>query len=149
MMIKTLTCTEPFQLNFSESPLPEIAEGEVLIKIKHIGVCGTDLHAFEGTQPYFSYPRILGHELAATVADPGRSHDFRKDEAVTVIPYLNCGFCVACRTGKPNCCVKLKVLGVHVDGGMRDFISVPASCLIRADGVQAEHMSLIEPLAIG
>jgi 2-desacetyl-2-hydroxyethyl bacteriochlorophyllide A dehydrogenase len=147
--MRSLVCTVPARFDYIESDLPETRNDEVLLKITHIGICGTDLHAYEGTQPYFSYPRILGHELAAVVVDPGQNVQFNNDERVTVIPYLNCGFCVACRTGKPNCCVKLNVLGVHSDGGMREYISVPASCLVRAEGMEAEHLALIEPLAIG
>ena len=76
-------------------------KGQVILNIRQIGVCGTDLHAYEGTQPYFNYPRVLGHELAADIAEPNGAGGFTRGEAVTIIPYFNCGQCIACRSGKP------------------------------------------------
>lgn len=122
--------------------------GQSLLKVKRIGICGTDLHAFEGTQPYFSYPRILGHELAAEIAETSDSR-FQVGDLVTFVPYFNCGQCIACRSGKPNCCVSLQVFGVHIDGGMREYISVPDHSLIGSQGLDADSLALTEPLAIG
>jgi len=123
--------------------------GQAIIKIRRIGICGTDLHAFEGTQPYFEYPRILGHELAGDLVDLDRAPGFAPGDAVTVIPYFHCGTCIACRKGKPNCCVTLKVCGVHIDGGMVDYLSVPSSCLVHGGGLSYDQLALVEPLAIG
>jgi 2-desacetyl-2-hydroxyethyl bacteriochlorophyllide A dehydrogenase len=120
-----------------------------LLEVKRIGVCGTDLHAFEGTQPYFNYPRILGHELAATVAETGPGSAFTPGEPVTIIPYFHCGHCIACRNGKPNCCAKMQVFGVHVDGGMRKFVSVPDFSLLKGGQMTFDELALVEPLAIG
>ena len=147
--METLVCTEPGHLEYKETDLPVSKAGNVIIRITHIGVCGTDLHAFEGTQPYFTYPRILGHEIAAIIEDPADADTFKTGDRVTFIPYFNCGFCVACRNGKPNCCVKLQVSGVHVDGGMRTHLSVPANTLVDGKGLSGEALALIEPLAIG
>lgn len=122
--------------------------GQSLLKVKRIGICGTDLHAFEGTQPYFSYPRILGHELAAEIVETGDSR-FHASDLVTFVPYFNCGQCIACRSGKPNCCVSLQVFGVHIDGGMREYISVPDQSLIGSQGLDADSLALMEPLSIG
>ncbi|QIL41937.1 zinc-binding alcohol dehydrogenase family protein [Pedobacter sp. HDW13] len=147
--MKTLTCTTPGTFEYSETEKPELQKDQAIIKIKRIGICGTDLHAFEGTQPFFNYPRILGHELSGElVAIDGRS-DFKIGEAVTFIPYFNCGECIACRMHKPNCCVKMQVCGVHVDGGMREYLTVPSRTLLHGEGLSYDELALVEPLAIG
>jgi 2-desacetyl-2-hydroxyethyl bacteriochlorophyllide A dehydrogenase len=147
--MKTLVCAEPGRFLMAETEMPEPGPGQVLLKVRQVGVCGTDLHAFEGTQPYFSYPRILGHELGCEVADANGSRWFREGEAVTVMPYFACGDCIACRKGRPNCCVSLAVYGVHVDGGMREYIAVPAASVVSGGGLCTEALALVEPLAIG
>jgi 2-desacetyl-2-hydroxyethyl bacteriochlorophyllide A dehydrogenase len=147
--VKTLTCILPGSFEYSDQPKPVLSSGNAIIKIKRIGICGTDLHAFEGTQPYFNYPRVLGHELSGELVDADGADDFKKGEKVTLIPYFNCGTCVACRSGKPNCCVQLKVFGVHIDGGMKEFISVPSYSLVHGVGLTDESLALIEPLAVG
>lgn len=146
--MQTLICTQPGQLDYAEQPMPVASPGYTLLRLHRIGVCGTDLHAFEGTQPYFSYPRILGHELAAEVMETDQEH-FKKGDLVTVLPYFACGQCIACRNHKPNCCVQLQVFGVHTDGGMREYFTVPSGALIAADGLDIEALALVEPLAIG
>lgn len=146
--MKTLTCIKPGLFEYEEREKPSLAEGYVLLRIRRIGICGTDLHAFEGTQPYFNYPRILGHELAAEFIE-GDAPGFEKGEAVTLIPYFNCGTCIACRSGKPNCCCKMQVCGVHINGGMSEYISVPSYSLIHGDGLSFDELALVEPFAIG
>lgn len=146
--MRTLICKTPGQFEYTETEKPTVQPGQTLLKIKRIGICGTDLHAFEGTQPYFSYPRILGHELAAVIEETDAA-GFEKGEAVTFIPYFNCGECIACRNGKPNCCVRMQVCGVHVDGGMREWLLVPSASLIHGDGLGFDELALVEPLAIG
>src|SRR5882762_5066176 len=106
--MKALVCIRPGELEYREMDAPLARPGESIIKIRRIGICGTDLHAYEGTQPYFEYPRILGHELAGDLVDLDNAHSFAVGDAVTIIPYFNCGHCVACRNGKSNCCVSLK-----------------------------------------
>ncbi len=128
---------------------PIAGPGQAIIKIRRIGICGTDLHAFEGTQPYFEYPRILGHELAGDLVDLDKTPGFAPGDAVTVVPYFNCGHCIACRAGRPNCCVTLKVCGVHIDGGMVDYLAVPSASLIHGNGLSYDELALVEPLAIG
>lgn len=146
--MKTLICESPHNFEYRETEKPVVQPGQTLLRIRRIGVCGTDLHAFEGTQPYFNYPRILGHELAATIEETD-APDFKKGDAVTIIPYFNCGECIACRRGKPNCCVSMKVCGVHVDGGMREFLSIPSASLVNGEGLSLDELALVEPLAIG
>lgn len=147
--MKTLVCTTPGQFEYRDTAVPALPEGHSLLKIQRIGICGTDLHAFEGTQPYFQYPRILGHELAATIEDPGAAEGFEQGEVVTFIPYFHCGTCIACRLGKFNCCVQMQVCGVHVDGGMREYLAVPSHSLIKGQGLGFDELALVEPLAIG
>jgi len=147
--MKTLVCIEPGHFEYREADAPLARQGESIIKIKRIGICGTDLHAFEGTQPYFEYPRILGHELAGDLVDLDQAPGFQPGEAVTIIPYYNCGKCIACRTGKPNCCTTIKVAGVHIDGGMVEYLSVPSNALVHGNGLTHDQLALIEPLAIG
>ncbi|MBD8488199.1 zinc-binding alcohol dehydrogenase family protein [Echinicola sp. CAU 1574] len=147
--MKILTCTEPGEFEYGEGIQPEISPGKAIIKIKRIGICGTDLHAFEGTQPYFSYPRVLGHELAGELVAVDGVQGFSPGDLVTIIPYFNCGECVACKAGKPNCCAKISVFGVHEDGGMKEFITVPSTALVKQEGLDLDQLALAEPLAIG
>ena len=128
--------------------MPQLQPGYAIIKVKKIGICGTDLHAFEGTQPYFNYPRILGHELAGEIVSLDNVPGFQPGEMVTVIPYENCGACIACRSGKPNCCEQIAVLGVHKDGGMVEYLLVPGRLLVHGEGLTAEQLALTEPLSI-
>ncbi|MEY2793051.1 MAG: hypothetical protein RJA76_1043 [Bacteroidota bacterium] len=146
--MKTLVCTRPGQFDYTQSDYPSQKSGHSILQIKRIGICGTDLHAFEGTQPYFTYPRILGHELAAEIVQTD-SHELQIGELVTVIPYLHCGQCIACQQGKTNCCSSLQVLGVHIDGGMRAYISVPNEYVVKGKGLSLDELALVEPLAIG
>lgn len=146
--MKALFCTIPHQFDYSDIDIPTIKTGETLLKIEKIGICGTDLHAYEGTQPFFDYPRILGHELAATIAETD-AEGFLTGDSVTFIPYFNCGKCVACRQEKPNCCVNIQVCGVHIDGGMREYLSVPSYSLVHGNGLSFDELALVEPLAIG
>jgi 2-desacetyl-2-hydroxyethyl bacteriochlorophyllide A dehydrogenase len=149
MEMKTLVCTKPGRFEYATGRKPELKKGQAIIKIKRIGICGTDLHAFEGTQPYFNYPRILGHELAGELLEFDDAAGFNVGESVTFIPYFNCGRCIACRKGKPNCCVSMQVCGVHVDGGMVEYLSVPSSSLLHGEGLSFDELALVEPLAIG
>jgi 2-desacetyl-2-hydroxyethyl bacteriochlorophyllide A dehydrogenase len=147
--MKTLVCLEPGLFEYALAEPPRLTKGHAIIRIKRIGICGTDLHAFEGTQPYFTYPRILGHELAGELVEFDDAKGFSKGEAVSFIPYFNCGDCVACRNGKPNCCVHMKVCGVHVNGGMVEYLSVPSLSLLHGEGLSFDELALVEPLAIG
>lgn len=147
--MKTLVCSTPGTFEYAEGEKPVLTQGNAIIKIKRIGICGTDLHAFEGTQPFFSYPRILGHELSGELVEADGAEGFEKGETVTFIPYFNCGVCIACRSGKPNCCSDIKVCGVHVDGGMAEYLSVPSHTLIHGEGLSFDELALVEPLAIG
>lgn len=147
--MRTLVCKKPGVFEYETRNAPECTQNNAVIKIRRIGVCGTDLHAFEGTQPFFNYPRILGHELSGELMDYDGSDDFKRGDTVTLIPYFSCGKCIACRLGKPNCCEHIQVFGVHIDGGMAEYISVPSTSLVYSKELGLDEMALIEPLSIG
>lgn len=147
--MKTLVCISPRHFEYIDKQQPALLKGHAIIKVNHIGICGTDLHAFEGTQPYFSYPRVLGHELSAEIVEIENSSAFKKGDSVTIMPYFYCGRCIACRNGKTNCCVDLKVAGVHTDGGFCEYYSVPVYSLLHGRNLSSEELALTEPLAIG
>ena len=145
----TVVCDRPGQLRAEERPVPVPGEGEVLLRVKRVGVCGTDLHIFAGRQPYLSYPRVMGHELSGVVAQAPPGSGLAEGDVVYVMPYLSCGDCVACRAGRGNCCTRLQVLGVHRDGAFAEYLSVPAPFVHRAEGVDLDQAAMLEFLAIG
>lgn len=147
--MKSLVCVEPGKFEYQQVADPQVAGDEVLLKIKRIGICGTDLHAYEGTQPYFTYPRVLGHELAGEIIEGKDLGGGKIGDVTTFIPYFRCGKCIACRSGKPNCCASIKVCGVHVDGGMAEYLAVPSYALLPPRGLSYDDLALVEPLAIG
>lgn len=147
--MRALLCKSRHVLEIIERPRPQPRHGEALVRIARAGVCGTDLHIFDGSQPYFEYPRVIGHELAGHIELAAAGGALKAGQQVAVIPYLACGHCVACRRGKTNCCQTLRVLGVHTDGGMAEYISVPEANLIAADGVSLDAAAMVEFLAIG
>ena len=121
-----------------------------MLRITKIGICGTDLHAFQGNQSFFSYPRILGHELAAEIVEiDDNPQGMKAGDRAIIMPYLSCGNCIACRNGKTNCCSDIAVLGVHTDGGMQEVISLPIDILIPSGSLNDKEIAIVEPLAIG
>jgi 2-desacetyl-2-hydroxyethyl bacteriochlorophyllide A dehydrogenase len=149
--MKTIVLKEPGQFVLTETDAPtQIAAEEALVRVRRVGVCGTDLHAFRGRQPFFTYPRILGHELGVEIVAIGPNESGLKvGDRCAVEPYLNCGRCIACRRGKTNCCAQLQCLGVHTDGGMRELIRVPIRKLHRSDTLSLDQLALVETLGIG
>ncbi|MFY0607579.1 MAG: zinc-binding alcohol dehydrogenase family protein [Cyclobacteriaceae bacterium] len=148
--IKYIVCEEPDQFELKTKEAPVRGEGEALLSVKKVGICGTDLHAFKGNQPFFNYPRILGHELGCEVLDVGSNdQDLKPGDRVIVMPYINCQECDACKSGKSNCCQNIKVFGVHVDGGMQDIITLPTRLLLKANQLSLDEITIVEPLAIG
>ncbi len=124
--------------------------GEALVRIHRVGVCGTDLHAFRGKQPFFTYPRIVGHELGVEIVALGSADPrLAVGDRCTVEPYLNCGTCIACRRGKGNCCIRVQVLGVHTDGGMQELLTVPMVKLHPSRSLSFDQLALVEMLTIG
>jgi 2-desacetyl-2-hydroxyethyl bacteriochlorophyllide A dehydrogenase len=149
--MKAIVLETPGQLRHVDLEAPPApGPGEALVRVRRVGVCGTDFHAFRGEQPFFTYPRILGHELGGEVVAVGPGEqDLAAGARCAVEPYFNCGRCPACRRGKPNCCLNLAVFGVHVDGGMREYAIVPAAKLHAAQTLSFEQLALVEPLSIG
>lgn len=148
--MKYIICKEPGKLELKEKSPPVKGEGEALVKIKKVGICGTDLHAYAGKQSYFTYPRILGHELAGEILEiNSNKQNMIAGDKVLISPYISCGNCIACANGKTNCCVSLELLGIHVDGGMQELIKVPIQLLYPANNLSFNEIAIIEPLAIG
>jgi 2-desacetyl-2-hydroxyethyl bacteriochlorophyllide A dehydrogenase len=146
--MRALCCVEPGRLELIEVPPPKTPAGWARVAIAYVGICGTDYHIFEGTHPFLAYPRVIGHELSGRVVEPGESGP-EPGAAVVINPYLNCGICAACRGGTPNCCETLKVLGVHIDGGMTEEIAVPPDHLYPAGNIALRDAAMVEFLAIG
>jgi len=147
--VDALVCMKPGILEIQQRPEPVRQPGHVLVRPRRIGICGTDYHIFEGTHPFLQYPRVMGHELSVEVVEAASDSGFAPGEILVVNPYLSCGRCIACRTGKPNCCANVSVLGVHQDGGMTGFLSLPAHNLLHAEGLSPEACATVEFLAIG
>jgi 2-desacetyl-2-hydroxyethyl bacteriochlorophyllide A dehydrogenase len=149
--VKTIILEQPGRFRLAETPAPSTTgPGEALVQVHRVGVCGTDLHAFRGKQPFFTYPRIVGHELGVEIVSlAGDDCDLTAGDRCAVEPYLHCGRCIACRRGKTNCCVRLQVLGVHTDGGMRELLIVPVTKLHKSDRLSLDQLALVEMLSIG
>jgi 2-desacetyl-2-hydroxyethyl bacteriochlorophyllide A dehydrogenase len=147
--MKAIVCDEPGKLVVRDVEKPARQPGEVLLRVSRIGICGTDYHIFAGLHPFLEYPRVMGHELAGVVETADSSSKFKPGQLVVINPYLSCGTCHACLAGKPNCCMKIQVLGVHRDGGMCELLSLPEKNLIAADGLSADAAASVEYLAIG
>lgn len=149
--MKAVVLQQPGRFAIREAPSPEPpAPGEALVRVHQVGICGTDIHAYAGRQPFFVYPRIIGHELGVEVAAVGAGvENVRVGDCCAVEPYLECGTCIACRRGRPNCCVNMRVIGVHIDGGMRPYLVLPARKLHPGAGLSFEQLALVETLGIG
>lgn len=131
-------------------PPPRPRTGEAKVRVHRVGICGTDISGYLGKMPFYSYPRIPGHELGVEVIElgPEVTHISAGDRC-SVEPYINCQRCYACRRGNSNCCESLQVLGVHTDGGMRPEFIVPARKLHRSEKLSLDQLALVETLAIG
>jgi 2-desacetyl-2-hydroxyethyl bacteriochlorophyllide A dehydrogenase len=147
--VDALVCVGPGKLRLVERPEPKIDSQKAIVRPLRIGICGTDYHIFEGKHPFLAYPRIMGHELAVRLVEPPPGSVLSPGDVYVVNPYLSCHRCRACRTGKPNCCVNISVLGVHQDGGMAGLLSVPPANLIPAEGLTVDECATVEFLAIG
>lgn len=147
--MRAISCAAPGALAIIDIERPTLKAGWVRVGIRHIGICGTDYHIFEGSHPFLEYPRIMGHELSGVVLDANGAEGFADGDPVVINPYLNCGHCPACLEGKPNCCETLSVIGVHSDGGMTEEIVMPAGNLYPATGLSLRDAAMVEFLAIG
>lgn len=145
----TIVCDTPGSLLAQQRPRPPRLPGDVLLRVKRVGVCGTDMHIFTGNQPYLSYPRVMGHEIAGLVEEADADSGLAAGDPVFVMPYLSCGACGACRQGRTNCCQRLQVLGVHRDGAFAEYVSVPRQFVHKAEGITLDQAAMLEFLAIG
>jgi L-gulonate 5-dehydrogenase len=149
--MKTVYMEKPWNIEISDVQMPKPKEGEALLRVKSAGICGSDIGAFRGTNGLVSYPRIIGHEIAGEVISipENNKNGIKSGDRVIVDPYLYCGHCYPCSIGRTNCCVDLKVLGVHVDGGMAEYFCHPADMLLKVpDDMPWDIIPLAEPLTI-
>jgi threonine dehydrogenase-like Zn-dependent dehydrogenase len=143
--LKAVVLRAPGEIAIEDRPEPKLIEGHVLLKVDKVGLCGSDLNSYRGKNPMVSFPRIPGHEIAATViAGAG----FDSGTQVTLSPYTSCGKCAACRRGRPNACQSNQTLGVQRDGGLSEYLVVPPEKLYTAN-LSLKELCLVEPLTVG
>lgn len=151
--MKTVILKEPSHFEVIDTNAPFApGENEVQLRVRRVGICGTDLHAYLGNQPFFTYPRVLGHELALEVVNIGPTaiqHNLNIGDLCCVRPYMNCGTCDACQRGFENACLHNQVLGVHIDGGMQELINLPIDKLHKSSILSENELALVEMLSIG
>ena len=149
--MKAIQIITPGEIQIVNRPAPFAGKGEVLLKINYVGFCGSDLSTFLGKNPMVEYPRVPGHEISATIESIGEEvpENIKVGQAVTVVPYTNCGQCSSCRKGRFNACRYNQTLGVQRDGAMQEFITVPWQKLIFDDRLSAKELAMVEPLTVG
>ncbi|MEM9420678.1 MAG: zinc-binding alcohol dehydrogenase family protein [Planctomycetota bacterium] len=149
--MKVMRINEPGISEVVEREMPTCGEAEVLLRVRRVGYCGSDLNTFRGGNPLVTYPRVPGHELAAEVVEVGPAvpDGIGVGERVTVFPYTECGTCSACLAGRPNCCKFNQTLGVQRDGGLAEYLVVPWEAVVKAEPLGLSGLALIEPLAVG
>jgi 2-desacetyl-2-hydroxyethyl bacteriochlorophyllide A dehydrogenase len=149
--MKQIVLDEPGKFSLTEiGSALKASPNQALVRVRRVGICGTDLHAFKGEQPFFNYPRVLGHELSVEIIGVGdNAEGLREGDRCAVEPYLHCGICIACRRGKTNCCENIQVLGVHTDGGLCESLTLPLNKLHKSASLSLDQLALVEPLCIG
>ena len=149
--MKALVISKAGQTSCVDRPKPQPAPGEVLLQVKRLGYCGTDLNTFRGFNPLVMYPRIPGHEIAAVIAGiaSGVPPQFKVGMETTVLPYTTCGKCPPCCSGRKNACRDNQTLGVQRDGALTEFIAVPWEKLVRSEQLSLAEHALVEPLSVG
>ncbi len=149
--MKAIEITKPGEIRVVDRELPKMSEGDVLLKVKYVGFCGSDLSTFLGKNPLVQYPRIPGHEISAIIEAVGKNVPslLKKGQSVTVVPYTNCGHCSACRKKRFNACRNNQTLGVQRDGAMMEYIVVPWQKIIADEELNATQLALVEPVTVG
>ena len=149
--MKAILLEKPQQFTITDIAEPSSpGPGEALVRVHRVGICGTDFSGYLGKMPFYSYPRIPGHELGVEVLTIGTGvTEVGPGDRCSVEPYMNCQTCSACRRGHTNCCENLQVLGVHTDGGLRPQFILPARKLHSSSRLSLEQLALVETLAIG
>ncbi len=147
--MKAIVISEPNKIEIREVPMPEVKEGEALLKVKYVGICGADVASFTGNQPFTTYPRIPGHEFSAEIVEiPENDKGLKKGDIVTCNPYFNCGSCYSCERGFVNCCTDNQTMGVQRDGAFCEYIAMPVERIFPGKGLSAQELALIEPFSI-
>ena len=147
--MKAIVIPNPNEIEIREVPMPEVKEGEALLKVRYVGICGADVASFTGNQPFTTYPRIPGHEFSAEIVEiPENDKGLKAGDIVTCNPYFNCGGCYSCERGFVNCCTDNQTMGVQRDGAFCEYISMPVERIYEGKGLSAEEFALIEPFSI-
>ena len=147
--MKAIVISEPNKIEIREIPMPVVKDGEALLKIKYVGICGADVASFTGNQPFTTYPRIPGHEFSAEIVEiPENDKGLKVGDIVTCNPYFNCGTCYSCERGFVNCCTDNQTMGVQRDGAFCEYISMPVERIYNGRGLSAQELALIEPFSI-
>ena len=147
--MKAIVISKPGEIEIREIPMPEVKEGEALLKVKYVGICGADVASFTGNQPFTTYPRIPGHEFSAEIVSiPENSKGLKAGDIVTCNPYFNCGGCYSCKRGFVNCCTDNQTMGVQRDGAFCEYIAMPIERIYDGKGLSAKELALIEPFSI-
>lgn len=147
--MKAIVIPNPNEIEIREVPMPEVKEGEALLKVRYVGICGADVASFTGNQPFTTYPRIPGHEFSAEIVEiPENDKGLKVGDIVTCNPYFNCGGCYSCERGFVNCCTDNQTMGVQRDGAFCEYISMPVERIYEGKGLSAEELALIEPFSI-
>lgn len=148
--MRQIVLEAPGKFTEREVPMPAATMDNALVRIEKVGVCGSDFHAFAGRQPIYTYPRVIGHELSGVVMDiPANNYGIRAGDRCAIEPYINCGKCRACAMARNNCCENIRLFGIHVDGGMQEYLSVPIGLLHKSDLLSLDQLALVETLGIG
>jgi len=149
--MKTFLMEKPEAFSFGEAKIPGLNADEVLLKIERVGLCGGDLTMFRGLNPMVTYPRIPGHEIAATIAEvsAGVPAHVQPGLLVTVVPYTACGKCPSCRAKRPNACQFNQTLGIQRNGALTEFVAVPWQKILHSPKLTAQDYALVEPLSVG
>ncbi|MAE62365.1 MAG: alcohol dehydrogenase [Planctomycetaceae bacterium] len=149
--MRTIVLDQPGHFRMTDTPTPDApGPGQALVRVRHVGICGSDLHAYLGEQPFYTFPRIIGHEVGMEVEQiDANDRGIAPGDRCTLNPYLSCGHCVACRHGKTNCCESLKLIGLQEDGALRERFLVPVDHLHKSETLSCAELALVEMLGIG
>ena len=149
--MKAIQILAPRQLVITDVPVPQIGSEEVLVEVRYVGMCGSDLNAYRGTFPLMRYPRILGHEVSGVVVARGAAVPDRIAEGAHVMlsPYSECGICSACRAGRPNCCQFNETMGLQRDGALTRLVAIHFSKVFASNVLTLQELALTEPLSVG
>lgn len=148
--MKQIVLESPGRFAEQDAQMPVAAPGYALVQMKRVGVCGSDFHAFAGRHPVYTYPRVIGHELSGVISEIGPNEmGIQAGDRCAIEPYITCGTCRACQLGRNNCCQNIRLLGIHVDGGMQEYLAAPIGLLHKSTQLSLDQLALVETLGIG